>query len=97
MKTNVTSRHFRASDTLKRHAEEEVTRLDKYFDSIMECDVILSFDVHQNKTAELAIHVPGERLVAEETSEDFHKAIDAAVLKLEKQVQRFKDKLKKKH
>ncbi|MFA7331175.1 MAG: ribosome-associated translation inhibitor RaiA [Candidatus Delongbacteria bacterium] len=97
MKTTVTSRHFRASDTLKSHAEGEVTRLDKYFDSIMECDVILSFDVHQNKTAELAIHVPGERLVAEETSEDFYKAIDAAVLKLEKQVQRFKDKLKKKH
>jgi putative sigma-54 modulation protein len=97
MKTTVTSRHFRASDKLKGHAETEVGRLDKYFDSILDCEVILSFDAHQHKTAEVAIHVPGEKLMAEETTEDFYKSIDAAVLKLEKQVQRFKDKLKKKH
>lgn len=97
MKTTVTSRHFRASDKLKGHAESEVGRLDKYFDSILECDVTLSFDVHQHKTAEVAIHVPGEKLLADETAEDFYKAIDAAVAKLEKQVLRFKDKLKKKH
>jgi putative sigma-54 modulation protein len=97
MKTTITSRHFRASDKLKGHAEMEVARLDKYFDSILDCEVILSFDVHQHKTVEVAIHVPGEKMVAEETREDFYQAIDAAVAKLEKQVQRFKDKLKKKH
>jgi len=97
MKTTVTSRHFRASDKLKGHAETEVGRLDKYFDSILDCEVILSFDVHQHKTAEVAIHVPGEKLMAAETTEDFYKSIDTAVQKLEKQVLRYKDKLKKKH
>jgi ribosomal subunit interface protein len=97
MRTTVTSRHFRASDKLKGYAQTEVSRLDKYFDSILECEVILSYDVHQNKTAEVAIHVPGDRLLAEETSDDFHKSMDLAVQKLEKQVQRYKERLKKKH
>ena len=97
MKTTVTSRHFRASDTLKGYAQTEVSRLDRHFDSILECEVILSYDVHQNKTAEVVIHVPGERLLAEETTDDFHKSMDLAVLKLEKQVQRYKERLKKKH
>jgi putative sigma-54 modulation protein len=97
MKTTVTSRHFRASDKLKTYAEKEVNRLDRYFDSIMECEVILEYDVHQNKTVEVAIHVPGERMVAAETTEDFMKSMDVAVQKLEKQVVRYKDKLKKKH
>lgn len=97
MKTTVTSRHFRASDTLKGYAETEVSRLDKYFDSILECEVILAYDVHQHKSAEVIIHVPGERMTAEETSDDFHKSLDQAVQKLEKQVQRFKERLKKKH
>jgi putative sigma-54 modulation protein len=97
MKTTVTSRHFRASDTLKSYAETEVSRLDKYFDSILECEVILEYDVHQNKTAEVVIHVPGERMMAMETSDDFHKSLDLSVQKLEKQVQRYKERLKKKH
>lgn len=97
MKTTVTSRHFRASDKLKTYAEKEVNRLDRYFDSIMECEVILEYDVHQNKTAEVVIHVPGERMMAQETSEDFMKSMDLAVQKLEKQVVRYKDRLKKKH
>ncbi|MDP2360279.1 MAG: ribosome-associated translation inhibitor RaiA [bacterium] len=97
MKTTVTSRHFRASDKLKAYAETEVSRLDKYFDSILECDVVLEYDARQNKTAEVAIRVPGEQLQAAETSEDFQKSLDLAVLKLEKQVVRYKERLKKKH
>jgi len=97
MKTTVTSRHFKASDKLRTYAEKEAARLDKYFDSILECEVTLEYDVHQHKTAEIAVRVPGEHLVAAETSEDFMKSIDQAVHKLEKQVQRYKERLKKKH
>lgn len=97
MKTTVTSRHFKASDKLNGYANKEVERLNKYFDSIIDCDCVLSYDVHRHKTVEYAIRVPGETMVASETGDDFYRAIDQAVNKLEKQVQRFKDKLKKKH
>lgn len=97
MKTTVTSRHFKASEKLNEYAASEVERLNKFFTEIVDCEVILSYDVRQNKTAEASVKVPGDRLVASETSEDFYKSIDQMVNKLEKQVIRYKDKLKKKH
>jgi putative sigma-54 modulation protein len=97
MKTTVTSRHFKASEKLNDYAKKEIERLNKYFDAIIDCDCVLSFDVNKNKTVEYSIRVPGEILHASETSDDFYKSIDQAVTKLEKQVVRFKDKLRKKH
>lgn len=97
MKTTVTSRHFKASDKLNTYATKEVERLNKYFDAIIDCDCVLSYDPHQHKSVEYSIRVPGETMVSSETSDDFYKSIDLAVNKLEKQVVRFKDKLKKKH
>ncbi len=97
MRTTVTSRHFKATQKLKDYASKEVQRLKKYFDNIIDCEVVLAYDVRQNKTAEISIRVKGDRMMASETSEDFYKSIDLAVNKLEKQVQRHKDRLKRKH
>jgi len=97
MKTTVTSRHFKASDKLNGYAVKEAERLDRYFDAIIDCECVLSYDARQNKSVEYTLRVPGETLVSSETTDDFYKSIDQAVLKLEKQVQRYKDKLKKKH
>ncbi len=97
MKTTITSRHFKASEKLTGYATTEVERLNKFFPGIVDCEVILSYDVHQNKTAEASLNVPGDTIVASETSEDFYKSIDQMVGKLEVQIRRYKDKLKKKH
>ncbi len=96
MRITVTSRHFKASDRLKNYASEEVRRLKKYFDHIIDCDIVLH-EEKLNKTAEITLMVKGDSFAASEDSENFEKSIDQAVGKLEKQIVRFKEKVRSKH
>ena len=92
MKTTVTSRHFKASDKLKDYATGEVAGLGRYMDNIVDCDIVLSYDVRQNKTVEISVHIKGDTLVAGDTSDNFYKSVDKAVGKLQKQAQKLKER-----
>jgi putative sigma-54 modulation protein len=76
-----------------------VRRLDKFFDGIVRADVILSFErtVQSIKKAEINLHVHGTVLTATETSEEFPKSVELAVLKLERQLSKYKTKLRLKN
>ncbi|MFQ5825229.1 MAG: ribosome hibernation-promoting factor, HPF/YfiA family [bacterium] len=93
MRINFTARHFKASERLKEYAEKKVQRLKKYYDGIIDCEIILDYE-KLKQIAEIAIKVFGQRLVAIEKSEDIYKSIDLAVDKLERQVKKFKEKLR---
>jgi putative sigma-54 modulation protein len=97
MRIAITSRHFKATEKLKTYAETEVRRLKKYYEPIIDCEIILEYDKHQSKSASVHISVRGDRMQATETTDDFYKSIDKAVQKLEKQIHRHKERLKKKH
>jgi putative sigma-54 modulation protein len=97
MKITTTARHFSMTDRLSKYTETEVARLHKLDSTILNCDVIYSYDVHQNKTSEVSLKVPGNTFHAQETTDDFYKSLDVVVQKLEKQVLKHKDKLKRKH
>lgn len=96
MEIHFTARRFRAHSELKDHAVDGVKKLDKYFDGIRRCDVILSFDRPTNsiKKAELNVHVSGTILSVVETSEDFTKSIDLAIDKIERRLETYKAKLR---
>ena len=93
-----TARHFKAHDTLRDYAHDAVRRLERYYDGIVRSDIILSYERSHNslKVAEIHITVYGALLKAMEKSDDYHKSIDAAIGKLERQIQRYKSKLHKK-
>ncbi|MFQ5753471.1 MAG: ribosome hibernation-promoting factor, HPF/YfiA family, partial [bacterium] len=55
--------------------------------------IILDYE-KLNQIAEIAIKVYGQRLVAIEKSADIFKSIDLAVEKLERQVKKYKEKLR---
>ncbi|RKY92000.1 ribosomal subunit interface protein, partial [candidate division KSB1 bacterium] len=42
MRVTFTARHFKASEQLRQYAENEVKKLKKFFDGIVDCDVILT-------------------------------------------------------
>lgn len=98
MHIHFTARRFKAHETVRDHAIDSVKRLDKFYDGIVRADVILSYERTMNslKTAEINLHVHGTVLFAKEKSEDFHKSIDLAVDKLERQLDKYKMKLRKK-
>lgn len=93
MRVNITARHFKAPDRLKEYAETEVQKLTKYFDGIIECEIILDYE-KTIQVIEIAMKVHKQKLFAREKSDDIYKGIDRAVDKIGRQLKKYKEKLK---
>ena len=98
MKMTVTSRRFKAHPFLVEYATDAVDRLTKYYDGIVKSEVILEFEKVRNsvKVAEINLWVHNATITARSGSEDFQKSIDRTVGKLEVQLKKYKDKLRRK-
>lgn len=94
MNITITARKFKAHDTLKEFIETEVSSLERYNDTIIKMEVILSFTNVKDsvKTAELIVTVPGQILTSTEDSDDFKKSVSACVEKMIRQLQKIKNK-----
>jgi putative sigma-54 modulation protein len=94
MRVNLTARHHKPSERLKEHVNTEVSKLDKFYEGIISCDIILDNQKLQ-QIAEIIVQVHGNKLKAIEKSEDIYKSIDLAVAKLERQLKKYKEKFQK--
>ena len=94
MNINITSRKFKAKDSLKEFIEEEIKSLDRFNDDILEANIILSYMHNKDsiKTAEINLKVPGKIISATETNDEFSKAVTGAVEKLTRQLKKIKSK-----
>ena len=93
MRISFTARHFKSSERLKAFATDEVQRLKKYYDDILDVEIILDY-VKQEQVAEIVVKVYGQRLAVAEKSEDMYKSITLAVDKLERKLLKYKEKLR---
>src|ERR1044071_1967299 len=96
MQLNITFRHFDPIDSLKNYAREKVDRAEKYLDKAGEAHVVLSLERHLHH-ADITIHSGSWVLRGREKSEDMYASIDLAMDKIERQLRRYKDKLKSHH
>ncbi|MEX0771599.1 MAG: ribosome-associated translation inhibitor RaiA [Balneolales bacterium] len=96
MNTTFTARKFDASDHLQDYANQAVRKLEKYYDSILVCDVVLMphADPDQPQKAELNLQVPENFLTAIETGTTYEHAINKAVDSMKRQVLKYKNKRK---
>ena len=96
MRIHVTSRHFKAHDTLVEYAEVEAAKLERYYDGITTCEVILKFEKPRksDKIAEAIVSVYRTKLTGIAQSDDFFKSIDGAIAKVLVQVKKYKAKLR---
>jgi putative sigma-54 modulation protein len=94
MNVKFTARHFKAHDSLKEHAKTNIENLTKFYDGVLNAEVILSFEKVRDsiKIAEITMSVNGKILKAIGKSEDFVKSIDMAIDKLETQLKKYKEK-----
>ena len=93
MNITVTARHFKAKPDLQNYAREEARKLEKQFDRITNLDWVLSYQ-KLDQIAEITVKVPKETLRAEAVSDDMLKSIDQAVVKMERQLGKYKDQLR---
>ncbi|MEM9996743.1 MAG: ribosome-associated translation inhibitor RaiA [Bacteroidota bacterium] len=95
MQTRITARHFQASDGLRDHIEQSVTKLTRYYDGILNAHVVLNGDESAtDKSAEVSLNVYRQTLTASDSAASHEVAVDGCVKQLRRQVQRYKDKLR---
>ncbi len=93
MNLNITFRHVEPTEALKSYAVEKVQRLKKYFDGLVDGHVVLDQEKIRH-IAEVTLQANGVRINAKEENADFYSAIDNVVDKVERQLVRYKEKLK---
>ena len=96
MRINFTARHYKPSLRLKEYAENEVTRLEKFYDGIISCEIVLDYQ-KDIQIAEVHITVYGQKLTVVEKTDDIYKSIDKAVDKMERKLKRYKEKKFQQH
>ena len=92
MSIRMTARHFDMSDATKEYVNETMDGLGKYFDRIVDQQVILTRE-GERWNAELILKVSGKTLTAAATEDMLFKAVDGAAGKLERQLEKYKAKI----
>ncbi|MCL2178449.1 MAG: ribosome-associated translation inhibitor RaiA [Proteobacteria bacterium] len=93
MQMNITFRHMDSIDSLKNYAKDKVEKANKYLDRAGEAYVVLSLERHLHQ-ADITITSGPFVLRGREKSEDMYASIDKAMERIEKQLRRYKDRLK---
>ena len=96
MNIEFTARHFHAPENLRDYAENEVSRITKFYPRAVQCQVIL---IHENNqfTTELNLSIPQRKLNVKETTSNVTKSIYRAVRKMIHRISRVKTKQRSKN
>ena len=93
MQITTTFRHMEPSDALKSYAEEKLERVKKYIDEPIVAQLFMSVEKIRH-TAEVTLTAKGITIKAAESTNDMYAAIDAVVDKIERQMRRYKERIK---
>lgn len=79
MKISVQSMGLTPHAPLQEHIEKKLSKLENFYDKIIECKVFLKVENKsdkENKTVEILIAVPGDDIVVKKTSATFEESLD---------------------
>lgn len=96
MQLSTTFRHMDASQAVREYSEEKLEKIRKYFhkDPIA-AHAVFSVERGFNHVADINITLPSGLVInAKETTEDMYSSIDLAVARIERQVRKWKDKIR---
>jgi len=94
MQTSVTFKNIDPSEHLKSYISNKLDRFDKFLDNPAEANVVLSVEKFRH-IAE--VHITGDklRINGKEETNDMYSAIDMVLDKLEKQIKKNKEKMRR--
>ena len=95
MQIRITARHFDLTDHLKNFAENEIEKLERYFNHIIDAHLILDAE-KSRMTAELKVKVYGTVLTSKVRSFDMYDSVEKVIDKMEGQLKKYKDRLQDK-
>lgn len=93
MQINLTGHHIEITDSLRNYVTEKMEKLERHFDKVSNTHVILSLENVKHK-AEATVHMTGNDIFANAIEDDMYAAIDSLIDKLDRQVKKYKEKMK---
>jgi putative sigma-54 modulation protein len=99
MEIRIQAIHFDATDQLKSFIEKKVSKLSQYYDAILQAEVTLKVvkpETAMNKQAGIKLKIKNGDCFAEKIEDSFEASVDGCVEALEKQLVKFKEKIRAK-
>ena len=96
MKVHTEAVQFKADQKLIDFIEKKLSKMENYFDRIIEARVTLKLENSgqiKDKVAEVRLNVPGEILIAKGVNRTFEASVDSAASALRRQLIKYKDRL----
>lgn len=94
----IKTHHDEMSPSIKEYVEKKLSKLENFFDKIEEIQVDLDVETFPNaedsQIASATVLVPGSALIARESSQDLYASIDGMMDKLQRQLKKYKQKLR---
>ena len=96
MHIHVNGRNIEITDAIKAYAKEKLSKVASHYDQIEAIDIVLTVNknpsVAENHKAEVICKLTTDSIKVEEDAESMYASIDLVTDKLNRQVQKFKDK-----
>lgn len=99
MEIRIQAIHFDATSQLEAFIQKKVSKLEQFFDGIILAEVTLKVvkpETVNNKQVAILLNIKNGDCFAEKVSDTFEAAVDECVEALEKQLIKFKEKIRAK-
>ena len=96
MQITLTGRHMEITEAIRAKVQEKMELLDRVAPENCRADVILGVEKFRQKV-EVTLHANGRLIHAESVTNDLYASLDLAVDKLDRQLVRFKEKIRHGH
>jgi putative sigma-54 modulation protein len=98
MNLTISGHHIDLTPSIREYVQNKLERIKHHFDYVIDVAVILTVDKLSDKEkrqkAEINLRVRGKDLHAESIAQDLYAAIDTLIDKLDRQLIKYKSKLK---
>ena len=95
MQLSIAFRHMDATEAIKYYCKEKVDRITKYFPDPLKAHVVFSTERGYQHLADVTITLHnGIVIKGVEATEDLYSSIDLVMAKIERQVRRYKERIK---
>ena len=97
MNIRINAVRFDADIKLEQFVQKKVSKLERYFDDIINAEVYLKLENTselENKVVEIKLDIPGGDLFARKQSKSFEESTDIVIDALKQQILKHKEKLR---
>lgn len=98
MNLTISGHHLDVTPAIREYVQSKLERVKRHFDQVIDIAVILTVDNLKEKEkrqkAEINLRMSGKTVYVESLAQDLYAAIDALIDKLDRQVMKYKTKLK---